>query len=113
MLSLDLRHARPGGVSHVLCLGAHADDIEIGCGATLLSLLQSQPGLAVTWVVFSATGPRIAEARSSAEAYLAGAASKQVHVHDYRDGFFPHEGRTIKETFSSPLEWKYPFLGSE
>lgn len=99
MLSLDLRHARPGGVSNVLCLGAHADDIEIGCGATLLSLIASHPGLAVTWVVFSARGPRIAEARGSAAAFLAGAGATQVHVHDFRDGFFPHEGAAIKETF--------------
>jgi LmbE family N-acetylglucosaminyl deacetylase len=98
MLTLDLGHAQPP-LSHVLCLGAHADDIEIGCGGTLLSLLDSCPSLLVTWVVFSADGTRADEARRSAESFLARAGSRQVHIHGFRDSFFPHEGARIKETF--------------
>lgn len=98
MLTLSLRHARPA-VSHVLCLGAHADDIEIGCGGTILTLLEAEPSLAVTWVVFSAEGPRNVEARQSAESFLAGAAKRQILVHHFRDGFFPHQGVQIKEAF--------------
>jgi len=98
MLTLDLGHARPP-LAHVLCLGAHADDIEIGCGGTLLALLAAHPSLSVTWVVFSASGERADEARQSAASFLAGAGSRTVHIHEFRDGFFPHEWPRIKETF--------------
>ncbi len=98
MLAFDLRHKRPG-LSHVVCLGAHSDDIEIGCGGTLLSLLAAQPSLAVTWVVFSGAGPRAEEARRSAASFLAGAVRREVVVHDFRDGFFPWQGAAIKERF--------------
>lgn len=98
MLTLDLGHARPP-LAHVLCLGAHADDIEIGCGGTLLALLAAHPSLSVTWVVFSASGVRADEARQSAEGFLAGAGSSVVQIHQFRDGFFPHEWPRIKETF--------------
>jgi len=98
MLTLSLRNTRPA-VSHVLCLGAHADDIEIGCGGTMLTLLEADPSLAVTWVVFSAEGERAEEARRSAENFLAGAASRQILIHSFRDGFFPYSGSQIKEAF--------------
>jgi LmbE family N-acetylglucosaminyl deacetylase len=98
MLTLSLQHARPA-VSQVLCLGAHADDIEIGCGGTILALLEAEPSLAVTWVVFSADGPRDLEARQSAERFLAGATKPQIVVYHFRDGFFPHQGVEIKEAF--------------
>ena len=66
---------RPAAVRRILCLGSHADDIEIGCGGTLLKLLADHPGAEVDWVVFSAQGERAAEARRSAQAFLSGAAS--------------------------------------
>jgi LmbE family N-acetylglucosaminyl deacetylase len=96
--ALSLRSARPP-VSHVLCLGAHADDIEIGCGGTILGLLEGQPHLAVTWVVFSAEGPRAEEARQSAERFLSATSRQQVMIKNFRDGFFPYTGGQIKETF--------------
>jgi LmbE family N-acetylglucosaminyl deacetylase len=98
MLTFGFRHTRPA-MSHVLCLGAHADDIEIGCGGTILTLLEAEPSLAVTWVVFSAAGPRAEEARQSAASFLAAAAGRTVVVHDFRDGFFPYTGAPIKEQF--------------
>ena len=71
-------HCRPGfmmslgfkGLNSVLCLGAHADDIEIGCGGTILRLVQEQPKLKILWVVFGAEGRRRREARASARAFL-------------------------------------------
>ena len=42
----------------LLCLGAHPDDIEIGCGGTLLRLLAQRPDTSVTWVVFSGDSVR-------------------------------------------------------
>jgi LmbE family N-acetylglucosaminyl deacetylase len=83
----------------LLCLGAHADDIEIGCGATLLRLLAERPGSSVHWVVFSANPEREAEARGSASEFLAGAGSAEVVVHHFRESYFPSVVSDIKDAF--------------
>jgi len=87
------------GRAQVLALGAHADDIEIGCGGTLLRLAAERPLLEVTWVVFSASPERAAEARASAASFLAGFARHEVLVLDYRDGFLPYSGAAVKDRF--------------
>ena len=86
-------------VRRVLCLGAHSDDIEIGCGGTILKLIQDQPELEVLWVVFSAGGTRTREAKLSARTFLKGAAKQKIVVKDFRNGFFPFRGESIKEYF--------------
>lgn len=96
---LALTPAKPGGIASILCLGAHCDDIEIGCGGTLLRLLEENPDAHVRWVVFSSDPVRAAEARRSAQEFLATARSKQVIVKDFRNGFFPYVGASIKEYF--------------
>jgi LmbE family N-acetylglucosaminyl deacetylase len=83
----------------LLCLGAHADDIEIGCGATLLRLLSERPGSRVRWVVFSANTERKLEAQASAAAFLTSAGQREVEVLGFRESFFPHHGVEIKESF--------------
>jgi LmbE family N-acetylglucosaminyl deacetylase len=83
---------------HVLCLGAHSDDIEIGCGATVLELAE-RCRVSVRWVVFSAEGPRRREAWRGSELFLENAAEREVVVKDYRDGFFPYQGSGIKDYF--------------
>jgi len=83
----------------VLCLGAHADDIEIGCRGTLLELLRLRPGIAVHWVVFSATGQRADEARRSAELFLQGAGQTRIVLREFRDTYFPFQGAEIKDFF--------------
>jgi len=88
-----------GEVRSVLCLGCHADDIEIGCGGTLLKLLAEQPGVSVHWVVLSADGERAREAAASAEVFLADAGAKHLVVKDFRDSFFPCAGQALKECF--------------
>jgi LmbE family N-acetylglucosaminyl deacetylase len=85
-------------VSSVLCLGAHSDDIEIGCGGTVLKLVEANPDLDVHWVVLSAEGPRADEARASAERFLAGAAKVEVEVLAFRERYFPHLAE-LKEFF--------------
>ncbi len=85
----------------VLCLGAHSDDIEIGCGGTLLRLLAERPGTRVRWVVFSADDAREAEARASAADFLTAAGDQHVEVHRFRESYFPHVGDQIKDTFES------------
>lgn len=84
---------------HVLCLGAHSDDIEIGCGGTILKLTEQYPDLQFHWVVFSSNVHRAQEATASANAFLLRAAKKQVIVKNFPDGFFPYEGAAIKMWF--------------
>lgn len=88
-------------ISRVLAIGAHSDDIEIGCGATLLALTRSRPDLDVTWVVLCASGDRAEEARSSARRFLASSGRSNVRVHDFRDAFLPYDGAGVKEVFES------------
>jgi len=85
----------------ILCLGAHADDIEIGCGGTLLRLLSEHPGSVVRYVVFSATAEREREARASAAELLAAAGERAVDVHTFRESYFPWVGAEIKDAFEA------------
>ena len=94
-----LRLALPQGPLRLLCLGAHADDIEIGGGGTVLRLLAEHPKSRVDWVVFSGEGARQAEAEASARDFLEGAGDRSVRVLGFRDGFFPSQWAEIKETF--------------
>ncbi len=90
-----------GGPQRVLALGAHADDIEIGCGGTLLRLASERPDLEVLWVVLAATDERAREAEASAAAFLRGFARSRVVVKRYRDGFLPWSGASVKEEFEA------------
>jgi LmbE family N-acetylglucosaminyl deacetylase len=83
----------------ILAVGCHSDDIEIGCGGALLTLLDSLPSVEIYWLVLSARGERAGEARRSAEAFLEGAASAEVILHEYRDGFLPYVGADVKQIF--------------
>jgi LmbE family N-acetylglucosaminyl deacetylase len=101
MFELWLTSPEPA-VERVLAIGCHADDIEIGCGGTLLALLRARPSLRVTWVVLSATGRRAEEARASAEAFLddhGGGGTRDIRVLDFRESFLPYVGGDIKEAF--------------
>ena len=91
----------PASPFKLLCLGAHADDIEIGCGGTVLRLSAEHSDLTVRWVVFSGDGPREAEARASAAAFLHGVRDTRIDVLKFRDGYFPFEGAAIKDTFEA------------
>lgn len=104
MLSLSL--AGGSQVRRILAIGCHADDVEIGCGGTLLALTRDFPSLEVTWVVLGAEGARADEARASAESFLGGAARSTVVVHSFRDGFMPYRGEEVKEAFEDlkPVE---------
>ncbi|PHS17444.1 MAG: PIG-L domain-containing protein [Blastopirellula sp.] len=86
-------------VQTILCLGSHADDIEIGCGGTLLKLLEQNPKINVVWVVLSGAGERAEEARRSAEKFLANAQDSKIVIKEFRDSFFPYCGEEIKEFF--------------
>jgi LmbE family N-acetylglucosaminyl deacetylase len=81
----------------VLCIGAHADDIEIGCGGTMLEMLAACPSLKVYWVVLSAAGPRHGEALQSAERFLEAACEREIMIEGFRDSYFPYEGTAVKD----------------
>jgi len=95
-------------ISTLLCLGAHADDIEIGCGGTLLEWLDQRPDLEVHWYVFSAAGERRQEAEQSAARFLQGARRKHVHVLDYDDSYFPTQWSPIKRTMAEIAQQVQP-----
>ena len=98
MLTLNLPE-RPSSPLKVMCMGAHSDDIEIGCGGTILQWLSLRPNVEVVWVVFSSGRQREREARHSAALFLKNAKRQTVVVKNFRNGFFPYEGAKIKEFF--------------
>jgi LmbE family N-acetylglucosaminyl deacetylase len=108
MKSLQL--AASGDRLSVLCLGAHSDDIEIGAGATLLSMQERGVRLDVHWCVLSGGSEREREARASAADFLSAAQSSQVEVMSFKDSFFPEQGDTIKSWFTALRERVDPDL---
>jgi LmbE family N-acetylglucosaminyl deacetylase len=99
MQALELGAFAHGGV--VLCIGAHCDDIEIGCGGTLLRLLDANPALEVHYLVLCSDALRKREALDAARGLLGDAAEKRVRVHAFRDGFLPWSGSEVKECFEA------------
>jgi LmbE family N-acetylglucosaminyl deacetylase len=86
-------------IRHVLCLGAHCDDLEIGCGGTVLKLAESAAPPAFTWVVLTSNAVREAEALRSAETFLRNAPGSRIMINKFRDGYLPYEGGVLKEAF--------------
>jgi LmbE family N-acetylglucosaminyl deacetylase len=97
MLKLSFELAK----SHLclLCIGAHSDDLEIGCAGTVLEWLAKYAQVEVTWVVLSAPGQRLAEARDSANELLSKAKRKNLVLRDFRDGYFPMQFDKAKILF--------------
>ncbi len=95
-LTLDKSTSKP---LRILCLGAHADDIEIGCGGTVLHLTGQHHHVDCTWIVFSGSPTRREEAAKSAARFLKKAEHRQVELYKFRDGFFPYHGANIKDSF--------------
>src|SRR5262249_25895831 len=83
----------------VLCLGCHSDDIEIGCGGTILTLAQKYPGSVFHWVVFSANGVREAEAQHAAKLFVGASHLKGPLLKNFQDGFMPFAGGEVKSLF--------------
>jgi LmbE family N-acetylglucosaminyl deacetylase len=100
MLELTLP-AAPRRATRILCLGAHGDDIEIGCGGTLLKWLARGGAWDVTWAVFSASAERERELRSSARRFLRRAARSRVITYQFRESFFPASFASVKDAFES------------
>ena len=83
----------------ILCLGAHSDDIEIGCGGTILRLIEEMEKVEVKWIVFSADGQRAEEVNKSTKLFLAHACKKDIVIKHFRESFFPYIGSEIKKYF--------------
>jgi LmbE family N-acetylglucosaminyl deacetylase len=98
---LDVVLGRPGAPLRILCLGAHCDDIEIGCGGTVLRLLAERPGSTVSWLVMSSNPEREREARAAAAEFLADAADKQIVIKQFRDGYLPFQGGDVKDVLEA------------
>jgi LmbE family N-acetylglucosaminyl deacetylase len=98
MLSLSL-NANDNRPFRLLCLGAHCDDIEIGCGGTILELAASARRLEICWLVFSSNEQRKIEAQRCAELFLGNATSREIKILSFRDGFLPYQGVEVKEAF--------------
>ena len=100
MLSFPLR--APGAEPlRFLLLGAHCDDIEIGCGGTVLRLAREYPDASFTWVAFASTPERKREAEASAARFLAGASARHVEVAAFRESYFPFVGAELKDYFET------------
>jgi LmbE family N-acetylglucosaminyl deacetylase len=105
-LNLDLRKKQ---ALQILCLGCHSDDIEIGCGGSILRLAEQYPECNFNWVVFSAIGVREAEARRGAELF-AGSRVKTSLFKGFEDGFVPYVGAEVKAVFEKELKQLSPDL---
>jgi LmbE family N-acetylglucosaminyl deacetylase len=97
LISLDLNNR--SSLRSVLLFGAHCDDIEIGCGGTLLSLARQHPEAKFTWVTLSSDAVRAAETRAAAERLLAGANRHTLHIEEFRNSYFPQDSGRIKDYF--------------
>jgi LmbE family N-acetylglucosaminyl deacetylase len=109
MISLTL----PAGASKaltILCLGAHSDDIEIGCGGTVLKLAEQYPRATFHWVVFSATGTRETEARRGAALFVGPDRLKEPSLQAFPDGFLPFVGADVKAVFEKLKQTVSPDL---
>src|SRR6266852_8985835 len=98
MIHLHLDRGGSEGLQ-ILCLGSHADDIEIGCGGTILRLAAQYPGCVFHWVVFSAIGIREAEARRAASLFVGPTSLKGPFLKTFPDGFMPFVGAEVKTVF--------------
>src|SRR4051812_10493471 len=86
-------------VSSVLCIGAHSDDIEIGCGGTILRIVEANPAVRVHWIVFTSDDARAEEARAGAAAFLEGASDARVESEAYRERSLPYLAAEVKVRF--------------
>lgn len=98
MIQLSLNGVARGRLN-ILCLGSHSDDIEIGCGGTILRLAEQYPGSTFHWVVFSANGARAAEAQCAALRFTRSANLGDLVLKTFPDGFMPFVGSEVKTVF--------------
>src|SRR4051812_2175568 len=84
------------GAKKILCIGAHSDDIEIGCGGTLLRMIEQDKDLEFHWLVLCSNPLRAKEAQKSASWFLRNARKKNIVIKSFRDGFLPYTANEVK-----------------
>jgi LmbE family N-acetylglucosaminyl deacetylase len=109
MIRLKLDREAQGALQ-ILCLGCHSDDIEIGCGGTILRLASDYPGCVFHWVVFSAIGPRQTEAQHAAAQFVDPSRLKGPLLKTFPDGFMPFVGAEVKTVFEELKQGVSPDL---
>lgn len=97
MIGLDIKRLRD--ISTVLCIGAHCDDIEIGCGGTLMRWSREHPDARFVWAVFAGEPAREAESRAAAGQLLKSASCFELKFYDFRPSYFPCQQESIKDAF--------------
>lgn len=109
MIQLSFSNGRPEALQ-VLCLGSHSDDIEIGCGGTILRLADQYPASTFHWVVFNATGVRASEAKQAANLFVRPAQLQGPLLRSFDDGFMPFMGAEVKAVFEELKQTVSPHL---
>ena len=109
MIHLNLNGGAARGLQ-ILCLGCHSDDIEIGCGGTILQLAEQYPGSVFHWVVFSAIGVREAEAQKAATLFAGQTSLRGPLLKTFPDGFMPFVGAEVKAVFEELKQTVSPDL---
>ena len=94
----------------ILCLGCHSDDIEIGCGGTVLRLAKDYHECLFHWVVFSATGARRVEAEQAARLFAGSSGLREPVLKSFPDGFLPFAGAEVKGVFEELKSAVHPDL---
>ena len=98
---LEFRPAADPSSPTILLVGAHCDDIEIGCGGAVQRLLSRYPGARFVWVTLSSDAQRAGETRAAAARLLAGAEQPVVQVEQFKGSYFPHCGPALKNYFET------------
>jgi LmbE family N-acetylglucosaminyl deacetylase len=96
----------PDGPLEVLCVGAHPDDVEIGCGGTLQRLAE-RPDLRLTVDVLTGTPDRAAESMRALEEILP---AVKTHFAALPDGRLPSHWENAKEHLEDLARHCHPQL---
>lgn len=86
---------------NILLIGAHCDDIEIGCGGAVMRLVERYPDARFAWVTLSSDAQRAAETRAAATRLLGAAKDPIVCIEEFRGSYFPHDGPALKDYFET------------
>jgi LmbE family N-acetylglucosaminyl deacetylase len=96
MLDLSCGGAK---IDSALFLGAHSDDIEIGCGGTIQRLVAARPHMRIHWITLSSDAVRAEETRTAAAKLTSGAKNTDVRTEGFAESFFPYRGAEVKTYF--------------